>query len=124
MRQVVTKSTIEKGRLEQSKSLVAWDRFYARFKTMILRICIFLSALVAWIAIAQAGPNCKCRFNGTMYKLGEIACIRGKLSMCELNLNNTSWKTVADVCPQVLLVPQKDPAMSIAPAKLARIVSD
>ena len=69
---------------------------------MFLRIFILSCALAIFTQSANAGPNCKCRFNGSMYKLGEIACIRGKLAQCELNLNNTSWKIVGEVCPQVL----------------------
>ncbi len=65
-----------------------------------MRLSLLVIASVLLAQAAHAGPNCKCRFNGTTYKLGEIACIRGKLSQCELNLNNTSWKTLADECPQ------------------------
>jgi len=48
-----------------------------------------------------AGPNCTCRFAGQNFKTGAVLCIRGKLSRCEFVLNNTSWKTVAETCPQV-----------------------
>lgn len=74
----------------------------------------------------EAGPNCKCRFNGTMYKLGEIACIRGKLSKCELNLNNTSWKKIANECPQVELdVPRQTPKTQMsAVSNPAQVVSN
>jgi len=51
-------------------------------------------------AFAQAKANCTCRFAGQNYKISDIVCIRGKLSRCEFVLNNTSWKTVAETCPQ------------------------
>ncbi len=70
----------------------------------IVRLFIATSGLIAIMASASlAGPNCTCRFSGQNYKTGEIACIRGKLSRCEFVLNNTSWKTIAETCPQVSL---------------------
>jgi hypothetical protein len=57
-------------------------------------------ALLATCGAAAAGQNCTCRANGQSYYEGEILCIRGKLSRCEMNLNVTSWKVIADICPE------------------------
>ena len=54
----------------------------------------------ALAAPAAADPNCKCRFQGTRYELGTVMCIMGKLARCEMLLNNTSWKPIANTCPQ------------------------
>jgi len=50
-------------------------------------------------APAGAGPECKCRAEGQQYSQGQILCIRGKLQRCEMALNNSSWKVIADICP-------------------------
>jgi len=65
--------------------------------------CLIVAA-VLWAAMATpaaADPDCKCRFAGERYGLGTVMCIRGKLARCEMYLNNSSWKTIADACPQV-----------------------
>jgi len=43
-------------------------------------------------------------------------CIRGNLRRCEMNLNNTSWKQIADFCPQAGLqpLPQSSPQKKLA----------
>jgi hypothetical protein len=72
-----------------------------------------LIALVLWASLAgsaAADPNCKCRYFGERYELGTLMCIRGKLSRCEMVLNNTSWKTIADYCPQASLPQSQDAA--------------
>jgi hypothetical protein len=72
----------------------------------LMRVCFrhsLIAAAVLWAATgppAAADPNCKCRFAGERYGLGTVMCIRGKLARCEMYLNNTNWKTIADVCPQ------------------------
>ena len=55
---------------------------------------------------ASAGPECKCRANGQQYSQGQILCIRGKLQRCEMFLNNSSWKVLADICPIASLPPK------------------
>jgi hypothetical protein len=47
--------------------------------------------------------NCTCRANGRDYAQGQVACIRGKLAQCSMNLNNSSWKIISETCPEVLL---------------------
>ncbi len=65
---------------------------------------------------ASAGPNCRCRLYGEYFELGTTMCIRGNLRRCEMNLNNTSWKQIADVCPQADLepMPQSTPQQKLA----------
>jgi hypothetical protein len=55
--------------------------------------------------LADAGTNCTCRAAGQNFQQGQITCIRGKLARCEMFLNNASWKTIADICPQASLSP-------------------
>lgn len=78
-------------------------------------------ALITAATTAMAGPNCTCRFAGQNYKTGDIMCIRGKLSRCEFVLNNTSWKTVAETCPQSQL--QQTPVIQAEVTILARMQS-
>jgi hypothetical protein len=51
-------------------------------------------------AEAQAGSACTCRADGRNFSQGQIACIRGKLARCDMNLNNPTWKIVANTCPE------------------------
>ena len=67
----------------------------------ILRISIAAGAIALLSGSAIAGPNCTCRFAGQNYKTGSVMCIRGKLAKCDFVLNNTSWKIIAQTCPQV-----------------------
>ncbi len=55
--------------------------------------------LAGFAGLAVAGPECKCRADGQQYSQGQILCIRGKLQRCEMALNNSSWKVIADICP-------------------------
>ncbi|MEM7427245.1 MAG: hypothetical protein AAF441_14210 [Pseudomonadota bacterium] len=70
---------------------------------MIRTIALAGLSLTLFASAASAGPNCTCRYQGHNYKIGEIACILGDLKRCEMQLNNTSWQTVSQGCPQVLL---------------------
>jgi hypothetical protein len=62
--------------------------------------------MILLVPPAEAGKNCVCKANGRDYHEGDIACIRGRLSRCEMFLNNTSWKKIADDCPEVKLQPK------------------
>jgi hypothetical protein len=50
---------------------------------------------------AFAGTDCKCRANGTNYEQGQIMCILGKLSQCQMNQNVPAWAVIAPDCPEV-----------------------
>jgi hypothetical protein len=73
--------------------------------------------LAGMAAAASAGPECKCRADGQEYSQGQILCIRGKLSRCEMALNNTSWKVIADICPLADLPPKPEPPRSTLPSR-------
>lgn len=68
---------------------------------------IALPALVALACMACppafAGADCKCRANGHAYEQGQIMCILGRLSQCQMNQNVPAWLTIAPDCPEVEL---------------------
>jgi hypothetical protein len=47
-----------------------------------------------------AHKDCRCRANDKEYSQGAVLCLFGKLARCEMNLNNSTWKIVAQTCPQ------------------------
>ena len=76
-----------------------------------LRHLLCAAALLGVLsASATAGPNCTCRYKGENYQIGDVACILGQLKRCEMQLNNTSWKTLSDGCPQASLDPEAQDA--------------
>jgi hypothetical protein len=58
-----------------------------------------MAAYGALGGLALADPNCTCRNGGEFYRVGQLACIRGQLARCEMFLNNTSWRIIAETCP-------------------------
>jgi hypothetical protein len=52
-------------------------------------------------ATGEAIP-CRCRFNGSTYRLGDTVCMHThlgvQLARCDLNLNNTSWVPTGTAC--------------------------
>jgi hypothetical protein len=85
---------------------------------------IFAGSVVLLTApAASADPNCRCRLFGEYYELGTTICIRGNLRRCEMNLNNTSWKQIADFCPQANLTPlqKSDPQTYVVRYSLAPV---
>jgi len=46
-----------------------------------------------------------CKANGRDYHEGQITCILGHLARCEMFLNNTTWKQLANDCPEASLAP-------------------
>jgi hypothetical protein len=67
--------------------LIAGAAFFACFT-----LCVTL------YAPASAGPDCKCRYFGKFYGLGESICIRGRVATCALVLNNSSWQFTGRPC--------------------------
>jgi len=68
------------------------------------RKLMLLAALpmLAAPSVARAdGPysNCTCRYGGADFRLGQVVCIRGKLAMCGMVANNTSWRFTGQACP-------------------------
>jgi hypothetical protein len=76
---------------------------------MALFATLLLSAPGFWDA---ALADCACvNRDGVRHDLGEVACLRvdgrSYLAECEMNLNVTSWKKIADDCPEARIVPQQ-----------------
>ena len=87
-------------------------------------LAVSMATGTASISFAQSKGNCTCRYAGQNFKTGDIVCIRGKLSRCEFVLNNTSWKTVADSCPQASIPKiQQSPATGRDVSIMARMHS-
>ncbi|MFO1090787.1 MAG: hypothetical protein U1E46_14545 [Hyphomicrobiales bacterium] len=57
------------------------------------------AAIFAGAAGEASAHNCTCRAGGQNYPQGQVLCLRGKLARCEMFLNNSSWKIIADSCP-------------------------
>jgi len=64
----------------------------------LLGVALMLSA-----GVAAADPNCRCRYDGRYFSLGDKVCIkvngRTKMARCDMFLNNTSWTFLGDSCP-------------------------
>jgi hypothetical protein len=71
-------------------------------------------AAVALAATAGA-HDCHCRFSGQTYDQGETVCMRGKVALCDMYLNNSSWKVVADACPMAASPRPRQLAISPVP---------
>jgi len=56
-------------------------------------------------APAVAAPDCKCRYQGTFYELGQCVCMRiggsARRACCGKVLNNTSWAFGGKTCDLV-----------------------
>ncbi|MFP1632462.1 hypothetical protein ACLB6G_12035 [Zhengella sp. ZM62] len=67
------------------------------------RVILAVFFLFPLFGAVQAAPDCRCRANGTEYRLDEEVCIRsaGKpfRARCVMVLNNTSWLRTGD-CEQ------------------------
>lgn len=69
-----------------------------------------LAALTFVAPPASAGQECACLGNGKRIKEGSVICLQvgsstRYMARCERNLNNTSWKKLADGCPVAQLSP-------------------
>lgn len=60
---------------------------------------VAIGLALAGSTVPAAAHDCTCRHGGHSYKQGQFTCIFGKLARCEMYLNNSSWKVVADTCP-------------------------
>ena len=67
------------------------------------------------VASTAGAHDCQCRFSGQSYAQGVTVCMRGKVARCDMYLNNSSWKVVADECPLVSLPEPRRLAISPAP---------
>jgi hypothetical protein len=61
--------------------------------------------LTAMTSAAPAAPDCRCRYQGTFYELGQCVCIRvggsTRRACCGKVLNNTSWSFGGKTCDLV-----------------------
>jgi hypothetical protein len=69
------------------------------------------AALIFAASPASAGEDCECVGNGKKIKEGGVVCLQigsstRYLARCERNLNNTSWKKIADGCPTASMSPR------------------
>jgi len=68
-----------------------------------LTMTLLVAGLVALSGMAQAGPECTCRFAGQSYQLKSCACITTpagpRVACCGMVLNNTSWTFTQKACP-------------------------
>ena len=74
-------------------------------------LLIIALAMTGAVVLPQDGiadPNCTCRANGANFQIGEIVCIRGRLSQCQMNQNNPSWQPISETCPQAQGEPQEE----------------
>ncbi|MGX7873182.1 hypothetical protein ACVDG5_010655 [Mesorhizobium sp. ORM6] len=69
---------------------------------------------------AFAAPECLA--NGKSYPVGQVACLtvadQSHLARCDMVLNNTSWTTIDDHCPENTQAPhpQVSPISTPAPS--------
>ena len=66
------------------------------------------------VASTAGAHDCLCRYSGQKYEQGDTVCMRGKIARCDMYLNNSSWKVVADACPQVRAPESRRLATSLA----------
>jgi hypothetical protein len=64
-----------------------------------------LSAAVMLAAFhGPAFADCQCRADGRVFEQGQTVCLAypdgNKLVRCDMVLNNSSWKSVQDGCPE------------------------
>jgi hypothetical protein len=59
---------------------------------------------VTVLARQATAHECTCRANGQAFAQGQIMCIRGKLSQCQMNENVPTWQVIADTCPEAQFI--------------------
>ncbi len=47
--------------------------------------------------------KCECRARGQAFTLGEQICLNGKVAICDMNQNVTTWRTTPTFCPNARL---------------------
>ncbi|MBH0237665.1 hypothetical protein [Methylobrevis albus] len=70
---------------------------------------VLTMSLVPAAVPSAAAHDCKCRFAGRDWSLGQRACFgpdgASRLMECRMNQNITAWVEVADGCPAAALGP-------------------
>jgi hypothetical protein len=67
----------------------------------ILCVAALLASTLPALAVPTPGhsPDCLCRAPNSVVRVGETACISGRVAYCVMVLNNTSWKLTDETCP-------------------------
>jgi hypothetical protein len=47
--------------------------------------------------------KCECRAGGQAYTVGEQICLNGRVAICDMNQNVTTWRTTTTFCPNARL---------------------
>jgi hypothetical protein len=74
----------------------------------------------AAMASTAGAHDCQCRYFGQSYAQGETVCMRGKIAQCGMYLNNSSWKSLGDVCPQAGAPDPQSRQLAISPSPIVR----
>jgi hypothetical protein len=74
---------------------------------------------IAVVALASpASADCTCRGPGVVAQHGQTVCLKTatgyRLARCEMVLNNSSWKFLAEACPEASLPTERDLAATAA----------
>lgn len=48
---------------------------------------------------AQTPTPCECRTQQRKFVVGEETCLNGKVAICSMDQNVTSWRTTPQACP-------------------------
>src|SRR4051794_9290237 len=76
-------------------------------------LALAAAGVVAAPPSGAADPHCTRRANGRKFEIGEIVCVRGRLSQCRMNQNNPSWQPISDTCPQSRAAPSAPSGSSL-----------
>jgi hypothetical protein len=49
---------------------------------------------------ADPTQDCECRARGQAYTQGEQICLNGRIAMCAMDQNVTTWRSTDKTCPQ------------------------
>jgi len=79
-------------------------------------VCLLSGAALAALSVLAAMParaDCTCRAHGRDFDLGRTICLStpsgNRLAICDMVLNNTSWKISANPCTEASARPRPTP---------------
>jgi hypothetical protein len=71
---------------------------------MKLKVLGFATTIAIVAAASPASADCTCRGPGVIAHHGQTVCLKTpsgpRLARCEMVLNNSSWRFLAEACPQ------------------------
>lgn len=65
-----------------------------------MRALLMALLLLAGASLPAHG-DCRCRYFGTYYNMGEQRCVMGQMAMCAMDQNVPTWRTTGKECPVV-----------------------